>query len=70
MKVLCILLCIIRMNILQKFYDLEDVNTKKKILKHFLLCIYNIDTDNIEDYRYLINEYELINFFYTYNVFN
>lgn len=57
------------MNILQKFYDL-DINTKKKILKHYLLCIYNIDTDNIDDYSYLINEYELIKFLYTYNVFN
>ena len=60
------------MNILQKFYEL-DINNKKKILKHYLLCIYNIDTDNtdnIDDYSYLINEYELIKFLYTYNVFN
>lgn len=56
------------MNILQKFYDL-DINVKKKILKHFLLCIYNIDEDeDIEDYRYLINEDELIKFLYTYNI--
>jgi hypothetical protein len=56
------------MNILQKFYDL-DINVKQKILKHFLLCIYNINEDeDIEDYRYLINEDELIKFLYTYNI--